>query len=54
MQTNSSETVNITLVSYLYAKVQEILIKTGEMQWKMVKTAKKHNITLLRVELSRN
>ena len=51
---NSSERVNSTLVWYLYTKVQEIPIKTGEMQWKTVKTAKKHTITVLRVKLSIN
>ena len=35
-------------------KVQEIPIKTGEMWWKMVKTVKKHTITVLGVVLSRN
>ena len=52
--TDSFERVNCTLVGYLYTEVREILIKTGEMQWKTVKTAKKHSITVLRVELSRN
>ena len=52
--TNSSEGVNGTLVGYLYTEVWEIPIKTGEMQWKMVKTAKTHTITVLRVVLSVN
>ena len=52
--TNSSEKVNSTLVGYLYTKVQEILMKTEEMWWKMVKTAKKGTTTVLRVELSIN
>ena len=49
--TNSSKRVNGTLISYLYAEVQDILIKIGEMQWKTVKTAKKHTITVLGVVL---
>ena len=52
--TNSSEGVNGTLVWYLYTEVREIPIKTGEMRWKMVKTAKKGTTTALRVELSVN
>ena len=50
--TDFSERVNSTLVGYLYTKVREILIKTGEMWWKMVKTVEKHTIIVLRVELS--
>ena len=52
--TKSSERVNVTLVSYSYTEVQEVSIKTGEMQWKMVKTVKKHITIVLRVELSGN
>ena len=52
--TNSSERVHGTLVWYLYTKVQEIPIETGEMQWKTVKTAEKHSATVLGVVLSVN
>ena len=52
--TNFSERVNSTLVGYLSAEVQGIPMKTEEMRWKTMKTAKKHSTTVLGVELSGN